>query len=203
VGRPSKAAERKTAILLATASVVARDGLAETTVGKVADEAHIQRTLVLHYFRDRQSLIEAFVNQVVAFYGDLQIVGGAVEPIERQIDRAFDDGFYARDEDLVVWSELVALAARDASIRERLCSLWEDRWLPMIREELRKAFPTASSSSVRQGAYGLACLVEAHWSFRLQGLDNPERRRQAKANARLLLDHLRNASPRRSARASK
>ena len=41
------------------ADVVARDGLADTTIAKVAEAAGLQRTLVLHYFRDREALMTA------------------------------------------------------------------------------------------------------------------------------------------------
>jgi AcrR family transcriptional regulator len=190
IGRPSKSAERRAGILLAAAEVVARDGLAETTVAKIADAAGLQRTLVLHYFGDRASLIAAFIDQAVAIYGDTQILGDQTQTIEERLDRAFEPGHYAEPGDLVIWAELVALAARDGSVRHRLWSLWRDRWLPMIEHELRLARPLATAAQTGTAAYGIACLVEAHWSLYLQGLDSPQHRRHAQASARLLLGSL-------------
>ena len=190
IGRPSKATERRAGILAATGRVVAREGLAETTVAKVADEAGLQRTLVFHYFGDRQSLISAFIEQVVAAYGDLQIVGDQARTIEERIDGAFEPEHYAAREDLVVWTELVALAARVPAVRARLRALWTDRWLPMISRELRTARPRATAAQVQQIGYGIACLAEAHWSLQLQGLDSAEHRGHGQACARALLDSL-------------
>jgi AcrR family transcriptional regulator len=190
IGRPSKAAERRAGILAATAAVVARDGLAETTVAKVADEAGLQRTLVFHYFGDRQSLISAFVDQVVAVYGDRQILGDQARTIEERLDSAFEPGHYAAREDLVVWTELVALAARDDAVRARLAALWAGRWLPMISRELQAARPRATAAQADEIGYGIACIVEAHWSLQLQGLDSPRQRGHAQASARALLGSL-------------
>ena len=190
VGRPSKARERRDSILLAMATVVAREGLAETTVAKVADEAGLQRTLVFHYFGDRESLMDAFIDQIVSTYGDLQILGDSTRSIEERLDHAFGPGHYAGREGLVVWTELVALAARDARMRDRLLGLWRDRWLPMIEREIQNARPQATTAQTGEVAYGIACLVEAHWSFHLQGLDSPLRRQQSRANVRTLLGSL-------------
>jgi AcrR family transcriptional regulator len=190
VGRPSKAIERRGQILIAMAAVVAREGIAATTLAKVADEAGFHRTLVAHYFGDRRSLLDAFVDRVVALYGDRQILGGQTASIEKRVQRAFDPGHYVTREDLNVWTELVALSARDERIRARLHSLWVDRWLPMIERELQVARPKATSRDISQVAYGLACLVEAHWSLELQDVATPRRRRLGQRTARLLLDSL-------------
>ncbi|RZS44750.1 TetR family transcriptional regulator [Herbihabitans rhizosphaerae] len=185
-GRPSKAVERRAEILDAMARVVARSGLDDATVSAVADEAGMQRTLVFHYFGDRPGLLAAFIDEVVGGYGR-RMLGAEHLSIEARIDRAFAPGFYANRDDLVVWTELVALAARDDTVRDRLRVLWLDVWLPEVERQLALAAPTATTAAVGQVAYGLTCLVEAHWAFVLQGVDAPKRRRQARAAARLLL----------------
>jgi AcrR family transcriptional regulator len=190
LGRPSKAAERRASILRATAAVVAREGLDQATVAKVADEAGLQRTLVFHYFGDRRALLDAFVSEIVALYGDLQILGDPSRGIGERLDRAFEPGHYASRDDLVVWSELAALAARDAKMRERLQALWRDRWLPMIERELASARPRATSTQIGAVAHGIACLVEAHWSLHLQGIDSARTLRHSKKCGRILLDSL-------------
>lgn len=190
VGRPSKAGERRAEILLAVAAVAAREGIAGTTVAKVAGEAGIQRTLVLHYFGDRGSLIDSFIEQTAAVYGDLQILGDRTASIERRIDAAFDAGHYASRDDLVVWTEIAALAARDEAVRDRIRTLWSQRWLPLIETEIQAARPRAPGSQVRAVSHGIACLVEGYWALWLQGLDAPEQRRHAQACARLLLASL-------------
>jgi AcrR family transcriptional regulator len=190
VGRPSKAPERRAEILAAMATVIAREGIAATTLAKVASQAGYHRTLVAHYFGDRRSLIDAFIGQVVAAYGDLQILGDQSTSVETRAEKAFEPGHYTTREDLIVWTELAALAARDEQVRQQLRSLWEDRWLPTIEQQLQAARPKADPSKISEVAYALACLTESHWSLELQGVATPQRRRQSQSTARLLLASL-------------
>ncbi|MFI6940208.1 TetR/AcrR family transcriptional regulator [Streptomyces sp. NPDC050418] len=189
VGRPSKAAERRTEILAAMTRVVARSGLDDATVSAVADEAGLQRTLVFHYFGDRRALLDAFLDEVVGGYGR-RMLRDERRTIGERIDGAFAPGFYAERDDLVVWVELVALAARDEAVRDRLRTLWAEGWLPEVERQLALAAPDADDELVAQVAYGVTCLFEAHWAFTLQGLDSPRRRKQARAAARQLLSAL-------------
>ncbi|WP_246351366.1 TetR/AcrR family transcriptional regulator [Nocardia barduliensis] len=169
------------------ASVVARDGLAKTTIANVAAAAGLQRTLVLHYFGDRRGLMEAFINEAVAVYGERMLLVDGTEPIETRLDRLFEPGAYQRRDDLVIWTDLVAQSARDEVVRQRLHDLWTHRWFPEIERQLATARPHAQPAQVTQVAYALACLVEAHWAFHLQGLDDTLRRQQAQQAARTLL----------------
>ncbi|TCK01227.1 TetR/AcrR family transcriptional regulator [Nocardia alba] len=187
VGRPSKAKERIAQILRAARSVVAEEGFAATTLSRVATAAGVQRTLVLHYFGSRDGLMQAFITDAVAAYGDAMLRLGADEPIEERVALMFGPGAYESRDDLVVWCELVALSARESVVRQRLRELWSDRWLPGLEHRLEVAYPTAPPERVAATAYALACLFEAHWAFHLQGIDSPERADQARQAARTLL----------------
>ncbi|CAA0082505.1 HTH-type transcriptional regulator BetI [Mycolicibacterium vanbaalenii] len=195
VGRPSKARERIAEILRATATVVARDGLANTTLSQVAAAAGMQRTLVLHYFGSRDSLIQAFVDEAVAAYGTAMLRVDNDEKLLRRIHTMFAPGAYHSREDLVVWSELVALGARDPHVRQRLHALWARRWLPELEQQLADQYPSASPDEISSAAYGLACLFEAHWAFHLQGITGPDRQRQAQHSAQAILDSLTTTAP--------
>ena len=177
----------------ATAGVVARDGLVGATLSKVAAAAGLQRTLVLHYFGSRDALIGAFIDHAVAAYGTAMLRGGAEDSLQRRIDAMFAPGAYRRREDLVIWSELVALSAREPAVRTRLHALWADRWLPELEAQLADQYPNAHSDAVAAAAYALACLFEAHWAFSVQGITNQRRQRQAKLAARGVLDRLADA----------
>lgn len=167
--------------------MVAAEGFSATTLSRVATAAGVQRTLVLHYFGNRDGLMRAFITDAVAAYGDAMLRLGADEPIERRVASMFEPGAYESRDDLVVWCELVALAARESVVRERLRELWSERWLPGLEQQLAVAFPAASPDQVATTAYALACLFEAHWAFHLQGVDSPERTDQAQRAARTLL----------------
>jgi len=171
-------------ILQATASVVAKDGLAGTTVANVATAAGLQRTLVLHYFGSRDGLMSSFITEAVAAYGD-QMLGGQDESVEESLGRLFGPTAYRTQADLVIWVELVARAARDESVRQRLTELWTQRWLPAVERRLQQDYPQASAEQVEQVAYALSALVEGHWYFHLQGVQG--RRHHALQAARALL----------------
>lgn len=189
-GRPSKAHERIAEIVQATAGVVARDGLAGATLSKVAAAAGLQRTLVLHYFGSRDALIGAFIDHAVAAYGTAMLRGGAKYSLQHRIEAMFAPGAYRRHEDLVIWSELVALSARDKAVRTRMHDLWADRWLPELEAKLAGEYPSANGDAVAAAAYALACLFEAHWAFSVQGITDKRRQRQATLAARVILDRL-------------
>lgn len=187
VGRPSKARERIAQILQAMTGVVARDGLANATLSRVAEASGMQRTLVLHYFGSRDGLMQAFVNGAVAAYGSAMLRIGTAEPAAQRFDAMFEPGAYHSREELVVWIELVALGARDAQVRERLRELWNERWLPELEQQLSTEYPAATAENVAQAAYAMACLFEAHWAFHLQGVTGLDRQRQAQNAARAIL----------------
>jgi AcrR family transcriptional regulator len=189
-GRPSKARERIAGILDATAGVVARDGLPGTTLSNIAAAAGLQRTLVLHYFGSRDALIGAFIEQTVSAYGTAMLRGHAGEPLRQRIEAMFAPGAYRTTEDLVVWSELVALSARDPAVRRRLQDLWAHRWLPDLEAQLAAEYPGASAEAVAAAAYALACLFEAHWAFSVQGVGDEQRQRQAMTAAETILERL-------------
>lgn len=171
-------------------AVVAREGLADTTMAKVAEAAGMQRTLVLHYFRDRDALMTAFIGEAVAAYGEGMLPVGATGSLEDRVCRLFEPGAYRDAADLVIWTELVALAARDGDVRRQLRDLWTRLWLPEIEELLAAEYPTGAPDQIAATAYALAALVEAYWAFHLQGVSGPARRRQLQDAARTLLASL-------------
>ena len=99
------------------------------------------------------------------------------------IDFLFEPGVYRAQGDLVVWLELVTLAARDAVMREELQRLWRDRWLPDIERRMSAEFPHASPARVRAAAYGLVALFEGHWSLSAQGVHDEQTTAAVKAAA--------------------
>ncbi|MGY2093279.1 TetR/AcrR family transcriptional regulator [Nocardia gipuzkoensis] len=147
------------------ATVVVRDGLASVTLSRMAGAAGIQRGLVLHYFGSGAGLMQAFVTEVIAAYGTSVAHHGADRPLLQRVDAMFEPGICRNREDLVVWSELVALSARDATVRARLQHLWMQRWLPDIEQPLADEYPAASAARIAAAAYALACRFEARWSF--------------------------------------
>lgn len=163
-------------------------------MARVAESAGIQRTLVFHYFGDRQALIDALIGyEVESHEHSLQEALAGVAPgerLERLLDYFFGGRYYDRfPQPGQVWMELVAIAARDARLRSRLAELWR-QWLAEFEEELAKAYPQAPRDRCATIAYGLTCLLEQNYSMGLQGLDET-RHVRARAAADALLSTLR------------
>lgn len=190
VGRPSKAGERIPEILRATAEVVVREGLAGVTFAKVAESAGMQRTLVLHYFGSRDELLGAFIEHAVGALGTEIFRRDPGLSLRERVLSLFAPGAYRSHEDLVVWTELVALSARDAEVRRRLRELWTGLWLPELEALLAAHCPGASADDVADTVYALVCLFEAHWAFSIQDVADERRRRQVERAALLILDRL-------------
>ena len=91
-------------ILRATVAVVAREGLAGVTFAKVADEAGLQRTLVLHYFGSRDQLLSAFIDHTMGDTGtEILNRGSGEQPLRERVISMFGPQAYPSHDVLVVW----------------------------------------------------------------------------------------------------
>lgn len=190
VGRPSKAPERRAQILKAAAAVVASDGLAGTTMARVAEASGLQRTLVLHYFGTRDSLVSEFISYAVGEYGDRMLSETLGEPVADRVAAMFAPPTKQRRREIALWLELVAAGTRDEVVRSQLRELWNKRWLPALEKQIADEYPSADSDDVATVAYGLTCLFEAHWALDAQGVWSPRRSIQAATAARAVLSTL-------------
>lgn len=189
-GRPSKVGERRAEILQATLGLVAKEGLAGVTFAKIAEATGLQRTLVLHYFGNRDELVEAFIDHAVSAIGAYTLHRNPGDSVRQRISSAFAPGAYRTDDDLAVWTEMVALSARDTTVRQRLRALWTEHWLPDLESQLVEQYPGVPRETIDATAYTLACLFEAHWAFSVQDVVNEERQRQVERMALFILDRL-------------
>lgn len=189
-GRPSKANERIAEILAATTQVVAREGLSGATFAKIAAAAGMQRTLVLHYFGSRDELISAFIAHTMSAVGTEILRRHGARPLRESVAMFFEPGAYRTEEELIVWTELVAMSAREPEVRRHMHDLWTRRWLPELESQLAHEFPGTDSEQIATTAYALACLFEAHWAFSQQGVADDRRTHQAQSAAEQLLRRL-------------
>lgn len=190
VGRPSKAPQRRAQILKAAASVVASDGLAGATMARVAEASGLQRTLVLHYFGNRDSLVSEFISYAVGEYGERMLSETAGEPVADRVAAMFAPPTKRRRGEIAVWLELVAAGTRDEAIRSQLRELWTKRWLPALERQIAEEYPSASAADVAAAAYGITCLFEAHWALDAQGVWTQTRSDQAARGAKAILSTL-------------
>eukprot|EP00439_Symbiodinium_sp_Y106_P088808 s1_g1344.t1 len=118
--------ERKEQILAAFEVCVIREGLAKTTLQKVADEAGLPRSLVRYFVGNRASMVDLLIKRMIergeAILADAQAAGKA-NTLFDLLDKMFSETFSDETSNNVV-GELWYLAERDVTIRTRLADMY-------------------------------------------------------------------------------
>lgn len=118
--------ERKEQILAAFETCVIREGLAKTTLQKVADEAGLPRSLVRYFVGNRASMVDLLIKRMIergeAILADAQAAGKA-STLDDLLDKMFSETFSDETSNNVV-GELWYLAERDVTIRSRLADMY-------------------------------------------------------------------------------
>lgn len=156
-------------------------------MARIAEVSGLQRTLVLHYFGNRDSLVSEFISYAVGEYGELMLSETAGQPVGDRVAAMFAAPTKRRRGEIAVWLELVAAGTRDESIRAQLRELWTQRWLPALEDQISNEYPSASKGAVAAAAYGITCLFEAHWALDAQGIWSQRRSDQAEIAAKAIL----------------
>ena len=146
MGRPSLASTRRPQILGAFEACVLRYGLEGSSLERIAQEAGVRRSLIRHYFGNRneltQALIEGVIERTVSVYRDVIRTAGteggtaALGP-DHPMGPAFPD---KRDDALI--DALMAVSHRDERLRGQLRAKYQT-FQQSIHRELRRAFPSA------------------------------------------------------------
>ena len=190
--RPSLKDVRSTEILAAFASCVARFGLEGATQERIAEAAGVKRTILRHYLGNRDDMINALIDFVVAdFDAQSRALFGAL-PKSNRVNTLLDYLFGASgrtDPDMVLtFQALVAAADRYPKARKALLA-WTQRFIDGVKVELATAFPSADNDRVAASAHGIVALYFNADS--LHPLQPPKRwDRAARAAADLLMSSL-------------
>ncbi|MFD8664107.1 TetR/AcrR family transcriptional regulator [Streptomyces microflavus] len=169
--------DRRTAILEAAATVIARRGVRGLRVEELAEEAGVSKALIYYHFEDRTGLLRrtlAFVNNRAERYTAEQAAAGqpAAEtpagPPLRRLEQALllelQDLPHVR-ENSTAWGELRASAVFDPELRGEL-ALASVIWVREVADQLGEARPTAPESALTASAERLTALLEglsARW----------------------------------------
>jgi AcrR family transcriptional regulator len=191
VGRPSLTRERRRQIVEAFLECVAEEGMRHASIVAVANRLGLDRTTIHHYFRTREELVGAAMEQVIASYrrgADNALL--EVAPEERAsalVDHLFGAGF--NDPTLAaVLLEFSVVARTDAKAMRplrRAYRAFEDA----VLGELEKCYPRAPARDLRRIAYAIVQLSEGSSAFREMGFAS-DRSAAARAAARSLLREL-------------
>jgi AcrR family transcriptional regulator len=191
-GRPSIAATRRVEIIEAYIQCIRTLGLDGATVDQIAKTLGVSRTLIFHYFGDTQNLTRALTEYIVAnAIRDMTTRSLGLAPDARRkalLDFMFDGAHFRSLRDVVVVSELIALAGRDEIVATMLSRMWEAE-IEAVTSELANAFPDASATDHAGVAYGLMCIGELHWWLTFIG-PAAKRSQAARRAAEILVDAL-------------
>ncbi|WP_326731765.1 helix-turn-helix domain-containing protein [Streptomyces phaeochromogenes] len=174
MGRRSMAAERRQQVMEAASRCMARNGLAGTTLEKIAEESGLSRSHIRHYVGNRDDLLLALVDWVQE--RDDRAFAAAVEqaPPEQRLavamDHLFGAWFLGAGDEGAVILELVRAGQSDDTLREAVMSGYR-LMLAAIDSGLAAEFPESTPVVRRGTAYGLLCL--ALGNAMMSDLDRP------------------------------
>jgi AcrR family transcriptional regulator len=185
---PGVAADRRTGILDAAISMIARRGVRGLRVEEVAAEAGVAVSLIYYYFGNRIGLVRATLEHAneraaIAFaVPDAEGRSGR-ELVETTLLSEFDDDDHVR-ETSAVWGEVVGSAAFEPELREHLREA-SDAWLDLITSAIERGIEDGSIDAeldARASATRLTAMVDGLSARWLAGL-------LAREDARTLLAH--------------
>ncbi|MBK8804742.1 MAG: TetR/AcrR family transcriptional regulator [Fibrobacteres bacterium] len=173
MGRRSLASERKTLIIEALAAVIREDGYEAATLERVAAQAGVQRTLIRHYFGNRDELIkEALVHITGKYLADYTSAVEnlpAAQSIPALIDYLFGGQFNQRMEDDAVIDALIASSNQSDAAKSAVLQMYRT-FEDTVSALLERAIPLGSPEGIKDVAYAMVCLAEQHAMMRSLGM---------------------------------
>ena len=192
MGRPSLANQRTTEILDAFEKCVGRYGLEGSSLERIAEEAGMRRSILRHYVGNREDLVRALADRVVEKYETTLTVHLESQkhrtPLKRLMSYLFPDSFRSTTESLLVIESLIAAAATDDEIQEKMKRYVQhlaDRSAVLLREE----FPHAGRQACWNVAWGIVSICFNQESLTPLNLE-PRFARAAKKSAMVLIESL-------------
>lgn len=172
MGRKSLAVERKSQIIQALAELIRESGYEATTLELVAQKAGVQRTLIRHYFGNRDQLIATALEQITENYRrdylalTNRLPGNASIPV--LLEYLFGGKFNERPGDEAVIDALIAASYKNDSAGESLCRMYRT-FEDTVAALLVQVYPQAAGQRIRDIAYAVMCLAEHHATMRSLG----------------------------------
>jgi len=194
MGRPSLADTRRPQILRAFEDCVLKYGLEGSSLERIAEQAGVRRSLIRHYFGNKDELAEALVagiiERTIAESQDLANATGEQPGAEALAGYLTGSRFADKRDDALV-DALMAASHRDAGLRAQLRRKYR-AFQRAIEQQLRSSFPAATTDHVRATAYSLMCLAVG--SASMHDIELPDSARSyARQSAIQLIDSLRRA----------
>lgn len=121
MGRTSLKAVRQQEIINAFYTVAKKTGLENASIGKVADHLNINPSLIVHYFSNKESLLQALVDFTLDQYSGIYRINGNDYSSQKELKTLIDNLFSRKWSKLFddgVFYSCYALTYRDQKLRE-------------------------------------------------------------------------------------
>ncbi|MEP0452222.1 TetR/AcrR family transcriptional regulator [Roseibium sp.] len=157
--RPSLKDERSREILDAFLTCVAHFGLEGATQERIAAEAGVKRTLLRHYLGNRDEMIRALLEYVVAGFsestGALAKLLGPDGDLMNLITLLFDQRNASDPRLMLAYQAMVASVDTYPEMREPLLNSLQS-FLMVIETAAKRSHPTCSPDKIRAVAHGIS-----------------------------------------------
>jgi AcrR family transcriptional regulator len=186
------AGTRRPQILAAFEDCVLKYGLEGSSLERIAQQAGVRRSLIRHYFGNRDELTEALIAGViartVAESEDMARAAGAEGGAAALAGYLTGSRFADKRDDALI-DALMAVSHRDPDLRAQLRRKYQ-AFQRAIEQQLRRSFPSAAAEDIRVTSYGLMCLAVG--SASMHDLEFPaSKRNYARRTAMQLIGLLR------------
>lgn len=192
MGRPSKAAERRAQILDAFEDLIGERSLEGASLDALAERLGVRRGLVRHYMGNRDELIQALVDRLIAREREQLPTDWSGLSQRVIVDGILDDLYAAPSgERAHQWAIIRALwtsLETSPTAKQGLARLYTE-FFDQLALALGKAFPNATAAARGRVAYALLSLSDGHASLEELGLQ-PTGRGWTRKTARQLMQSL-------------
>jgi AcrR family transcriptional regulator len=192
MGRKSMAGERRDELLDAFERCIVKHGLEGTSLEQIADEAGMTRSIIRHYIGNRDELVDALIERIIAQYAGQLEAAYADVPADQVVRHTLDVMFSGKQlldpRDTVVITVLMTAKDRYPQAKKLLVAMFE-AMIESFGADLAQTYPRAPAERCRQVAYALICMSEMHESLMWLGMDrgyNADARAAAEALIRTL-----------------
>jgi AcrR family transcriptional regulator len=176
----AKKTSKKKLIVQAFMQCVIEQGLNNSSMSEIAAKIGIDRSSLYYYFKSKEQLIDALVEDVVEQYieqfnNSLSAFTSHSERAHQLIEHLFGGGFHQPDLSQVI-DELATLGNREKYIIVHVKSIYQAVETAIVKE-IELAYPVADPEDRRWVAYALNQLAEGCSVFTSYGFN--EKRLQA------------------------
>lgn len=166
MGRPSKAEEKRQAILDAYETVILRDGYAQASQRKVAEEAGVNQPMIHHYFSGGEELLDALLQRVVDRYLEAldKFVSATENPgLEQALKFACSEAFHNVSKQNEVFFCLIGQSGHNEKTYGKMSFVYE-----LFFNQIREYLENAGIKEYEIMAYLIMCLTIGHdWAKKL------------------------------------